>query len=44
MTYQLDVLQRAQHNCGVRMSNLYTLEACSNVYAYNLETMYLSAK
>ena len=44
MTYHLGMLQRAQCNCSVRMSNLYTLKARSDIYAYNLETMHLSVK
>ena len=44
VTYHLGMLQRAQCKCNVKMSNLYILKAHSNVYAYNLETVHLSAK
>ena len=36
MTHEINVLQRAQHSYDVRMTNLYTLKAHSDVYAYNL--------
>ena len=36
MTHQINVLQRARHNYDIRMTNLYTLKACSDIYAYNL--------
>ena len=36
MTHQINVLQRAQRNYDVRMTNLYTLKARSDIYAYNL--------
>ena len=44
VTYHLDMLRRARHNCNVRLSNLYTLTAHSDLKAYNLETMHLSMK
>ena len=36
VTHQINVLQRAQSSYNVRMTNLFTLKAHSNVYAYNL--------
>ena len=36
MTHQINVLRRAQRSYDVRMTNLYTLKAHSDVYAYNL--------
>ena len=36
VTNQIKVLQRVQHSYDVRMTNLYILKACSDIYAYNL--------
>ena len=36
VTHQINMLQRAQCSYDVRMTNLYTLKARSDVYAYNL--------
>ena len=36
VTHHINMLQRAQCSYNVRMTNLYTLKAHSDVYAYNL--------
>ena len=36
VTHQINVLQRARRSYDVRMTNLYTLKACSDIHAYDL--------